>query len=66
MAVIVFDIETDSLNPTKIWCLCAMDLETGQEYNWTFHDLYWNHPPMLEGADVVIGHNIGNIRRAAS
>ena len=31
---LVFDIETDGLNPTVIWCLVAMD-DKGKFYNYT-------------------------------
>ena len=29
MKKLVFDIEADGLNPTKIWCIVAKDLDEG-------------------------------------
>ena len=30
MKSIVFDIEADSLEPTKIWCIAAVDADSGE------------------------------------
>ena len=30
MKSIVFDIEADSLEPTKIWCIAAVDPDSGE------------------------------------
>lgn len=32
MKRLIFDIETDSLEPTKIWCVVAKDIDTKQHY----------------------------------
>lgn len=54
---LVFDIEADSLDPTKIWCIVAMDIDTG-----TVHS--FGQPcveaglDLLQRADKLIGHNI--------
>ena len=57
MKSLVFDIETDSLQPTKIYCMSVLDVETKEEFNF---------PPskieegieLLECSDKLIGHNI--------
>ena len=54
---LVFDIEADSLDPTKIWCIVAMDIDTG-----TVHS--FGEPcveaglDLLQRANKLIGHNI--------
>ena len=53
---LVFDIETDGLNPTVIWCLVAMD-DKGKFYNYT-EDNIDEAIKLLEDADKIIGHNI--------
>ena len=57
-----YDIETDGLNPTRIWCLVIIDVDSGSEYYFSDYD------PELEslrtgvnlllGGDARIGHNI--------
>ena len=57
MKSLVFDIETDSLQPTKIYCMSVLDVETKEQLNF---------PPskieegieLLESSDKLIGHNI--------
>tara|TARA_R110000803_G_scaffold198643_2_gene262466 strand:+ start:1780 stop:3513 length:1734 start_codon:yes stop_codon:yes gene_type:complete len=54
---LVFDIETDGLDATLIWCIVAKDIDTNQVYA---------YPPekidegleLLEKANILIGHNI--------
>ena len=53
---LVFDIETDGLNPTVIWCLVAMD-DKGKFYNYT-EDNIDEGIKLLQDADKIIGHNI--------
>ena len=54
---LLFDIETDSLTPTKIWCIVAYDID-----NQTMHSFDPDHidegVKFLEKADKLIGHNI--------
>ena len=53
---LIFDIETDGLKPTKVWCLCAVD-ENGTRYSLempTKADVN----ALLSGVTEVIGHNI--------
>ena len=54
---LVFDIETDDLKATKVWCIVAQDSGSGQIYKFA--------PPQLESglellqkADTLVGHNI--------
>ena len=57
MKSIVFDIEADSLEPTKIWCIAAVDADSGETKT-------YNPSQIIEGlaylstADKLIGHNI--------
>lgn len=57
-----YDIETDGLDPTVIWCIVAMDVDTKSVYKFSDHD---NGLPgisdgveMLRKASVLIGHNV--------
>ena len=53
---LVFDTETDGLNPTVIWCLVAID-ETGDVYRY-YEDTLDEGIKLLQNADKIIGHNI--------
>ena len=57
MSSLVFDIETDDLNATKIWCLSTCDVAT------EYVKSYWGANldaglKELQSADKLIGHNI--------
>lgn len=55
----VFDIEADSLNPIVIWCLCVIDVDTGEEHG--FRDLprFKQFLDLLDPSSTIwIGHNI--------
>jgi len=57
MTSLVFDIETDDLNATKIWCLSTCDVDTEHVCS------YWGDKldkglQALQDADKLIGHNI--------
>ena len=57
MSSLVFDIETDDLNATKIWCLSTCDVATEHVKS------YWGNNldaglKELQSADKLIGHNI--------
>ena len=57
MKSLVFDIETDGLQPTKIFCISAFDVDTEEQFN--FSPFYIEDGiALLEGADKLIGHNI--------
>jgi DNA polymerase-1 len=53
---LVFDIETDGLNPSVIWCLVAQD-ELGKFYHF-YEDTLQEGIKFLQKADRLIGHNI--------
>ena len=52
---LIFDIETDGLNPSVIWCICAIKgdemitIEMPDKQAWEC---------LMEGVTEVIGHNI--------
>ena len=53
---LVFDIETDDLDATKIWCIVAID-ENDKVYSYS-EDNIEEGIALLEKADKLIGHNI--------
>ena len=57
MTAYVFDIEANGLQPTEIFCLVAMDTETGKVYEYG-PDKIDKGIELLQNADKLIGHNI--------
>jgi DNA polymerase I-like protein with 3'-5' exonuclease and polymerase domains len=57
MKSIVFDIEADSLEPTKIWCIAAVDPDSGETKTFGPTEIV-NGLAFLTTADKLIGHNI--------
>ena len=57
MKSLVFDIETDGLISTKIWCLSALDTETKEQVSFG-PDKIKEGVEYLKTADKLIGHNI--------
>lgn len=57
MTAYVFDIEADGLQPTKIFCVVAMNTETGKVYEYG-PDQIKQGVQLLQNADKLIGHNI--------
>ncbi len=57
MRSLVFDIETDDLKATKLWCMVAQDTDSGQTYKFAPHQLE-SGLELLQSADKLIGHNI--------
>jgi len=57
---LIFDIETDSLEPDVIHCLVTMDADTGdiRRYNHENEGNFYNGLKALQEADIIIGHNI--------
>ena len=53
---LVFDIETDDLDATKIWCIVAID-ENDKVYSYS-EDKIEKGVKLLQKADKIIGHNI--------
>jgi len=57
MTSLVFDIETDNLNATKIWCISICDAIT-EEVSSYYGDTLTEGVERLQKADKLIGHNI--------
>ena len=57
---LIFDIETDGLDPTAIHTMVTMDADTGEtrRYNHANEGNFYNGLKALQEADVIIGHNI--------
>jgi len=54
---LVFDIETDGLQPTKIYCMSALDVDTKEQLNFPQSKIE-EGVQLLESSDKLIGHNI--------
>lgn len=58
MRAVVFDVETDSLNPTAVWCLCAYDINEGKMYSFVRPDKSNDaFRKFAKGVDLWIAHN---------
>ena len=57
MKSLVFDIETDDLKATKIWCISALDVDTEVQVSFGPSQLQ-EGLQVLKDADKLIGHNI--------
>ena len=57
MLSLVFDIETDAIKATKVWCIVAQDSGSGQIYKFAPHQLE-SGLELLQKADTLVGHNI--------
>ena len=57
MTSYVFDIETDDIKATRIWCLSLLDTETKEQFTYGPSELF-EGLEMLKKADKLIGHNI--------
>lgn len=55
---LAFDIETNGLLPeaTRLWCICAEDLDTGQAYSWEPHQIP-EALATLTRARFLVAHN---------
>ena len=54
---LVFDIETDGLQATKIWCIVAKDLDTKEIFKFDPSSIK-EGLKLLEKATLLVGHNI--------
>jgi len=54
---LIFDIETDDLKATKLWCIVAQDLDSSEIFKFAPHQLE-SGLELLQSADTLIGHNI--------
>lgn len=57
MSSLVFDIETDGFDYTKIFCIVAVDVHTNEVFKYGEHDIQ-EGLELLKAADKLIGHNI--------
>ena len=59
---LVYDIETNGLDPDTIWCIVAHDILTGTTYKFAdsgnYHGMVSDGVSFLSRADLLIGHNI--------
>ena len=58
MVNLVFDIETDDLDATKIWCIVAQDVDTSEFYLYGPSQIKEGAKFLYNKADKLIGHNI--------
>lgn len=60
MKRLLFDTESDGLleDATKIHCIAAVDVDTGETWDFKPTDPYAKCVEVLDSADVLIGHNI--------
>ena len=54
---LVFDIETDGLDASKIWCIVAKDLDTDKVYTYDTENID-KGLELLVSSELLIGHNI--------
>lgn len=56
---VVLDIEANGLHdPTKIWCICCVELDSGKVVSFVGDDVYVKFPEYAKRVDRFIGHNI--------
>lgn len=56
---LIFDIETDGLNPTRIWVIVCKDITTGERHVFRRPDLApGDFTRLFNSAEFVCGHNI--------
>lgn len=54
----ILDIEADSLQPTEIWCVCEIDVDSGEEFVWRYDEGGPNNEWHSSPNTTYIGHNI--------
>ncbi|MEK9894941.1 MAG: DNA polymerase [Burkholderiaceae bacterium] len=54
---LVLDIETDSLNATKVYCIVGMDLHTSKVYHWAENLCYTDFVSFCKNVNKFIMHN---------
>ena len=57
MSKLVFDVETDGLKYTRIWCIATQDIDTGEVTSFGPNELH-EAVDHLNTAETLIGHNI--------
>lgn len=57
--IVAWDIETDSLNPSVVWCLCLEDIVTGKQYSFIRPDLdSTKFREVAKNVELWVGHNV--------
>ena len=54
---LLFDIETDGLDASVIWCLVIQDVDTNQVWEYSPNEIE-DGVSLLSKAEVLAGHNI--------
>ena len=54
---LVFDIETNGLEATEIFCMAAKDLTTNEIYRYTPNNIMEGFD-LIERSELLVGHNI--------
>jgi len=57
MKSLIFDIETDGIEATKLWCLSILDTSNQEQHSYGPSELQEGLSALME-ADTLIGHNI--------
>ena len=57
LAELTIEKEAPVIEATRVWCMCAMDVDTGKMYTFLEHEMEAG-VDLLRSADVIIGHNI--------
>jgi len=57
MRSLVFEIQTDDLKATKLWCIVAQDLDSNEIFRFAPHQIE-SGLELLKSASALIGHNI--------
>lgn len=58
MSTLIFDIEADSLTPSVVWCICALDADTGEEFRYGPTRLSEALQDLFPKYEVLVGHNV--------
>jgi len=57
LAELTIEKEVPIIEATRVWCMCAMDVDTGKMYTFLEHEME-EGIELLRSASVLIGHNI--------
>ena len=57
MRTVVCDIEANGLVPTKIWCIVAKDINTGEVYEFTGEEMASSFNAFSKSVGTWVGHN---------
>ena len=57
MTRLIFDIETDGLDPTVVWCIVTLDIDSGEYTTYTAGQFEAFNKAVTQATEVI-GHNI--------